>query len=357
MAEMTMQTCIELLGKQNEYCITGTSSNNICPMCGDPMHPRKKKLNINFKKNVFRCNKCGWSGGPLQFWALYRGLPENDLKAIGIDFNKCYEGTYGSDIARNAPAPVVYQEVEVPMASIDKVDTVYRALLGELYLSDKHRDDLLGRGLPFDEIEKGLYRTYPKNMDKIINDLIKKGIDPEGVPGFYMEHGKWKFVDYGPGFLIPSVNIKNKIWGLQLRKDTVRAGDTRYFTISSADKEKGTRGQALPSYHENKIKSSIILTEGPLKGNIISYFTGYSTLAVLGVNSLNKLPNMLWKLKNRGASEIIIAYDMDMYDKKEVDAAYQKLQSIIAKIGFSYKTLRWNPDFKGLDDYLAEKNK
>lgn len=130
-------------------------------------------------------------------------------------------------------------------------------------------------------------------MDQVIKDLIKKGIDPEGVHGFYMEQGKWKFVDFGPGFLIQSINIKNKIWGIQLRKDTVKPGNTRYFTISSADKEKGTRGQALPSYHENKIKRSIILTEGPLKGNIISYFTRYSTLAVLGVNSLGKLPKML----------------------------------------------------------------
>lgn len=64
---------------------------------------------------------------------------------------------------------------------------------------------------------------------------------------------------------------------------------------------------------------------------------------------------MLWKLKKRGASEIIIAYDMDMYDKKEVDAAYQKLQSIVANAGFRYRTLRWDPEYKGLDDYLAKK--
>lgn len=46
---------------------------------------------------------------------------------------------------------------------------------------------------------------------------------------------------------------------------------------------------------------------------------------------------------------------MDMYDKKEVDAAYQKLQSIVANAGFSYITLRWDPEYKGLDDYLVKK--
>ena len=32
-----------------------------CPLCDD----HKGKMNLNFQKNVFRCNRCGESGGML----------------------------------------------------------------------------------------------------------------------------------------------------------------------------------------------------------------------------------------------------------------------------------------------------
>ena len=37
----------------------GVSLDADCPFCGD----RKGKLNLNLKKNVFKCNRCGESGG------------------------------------------------------------------------------------------------------------------------------------------------------------------------------------------------------------------------------------------------------------------------------------------------------
>lgn len=42
-----------------------------CPLCDD----HKGKMNLNLKKNVFRCNRCGESGGMLNLYA----------KAYGVD--------------------------------------------------------------------------------------------------------------------------------------------------------------------------------------------------------------------------------------------------------------------------------
>ena len=48
----------------------GRSSYYIqCPCCDE--NPREKHLNINLKKEVFRCPRCGISGGIFDLYALY----------------------------------------------------------------------------------------------------------------------------------------------------------------------------------------------------------------------------------------------------------------------------------------------
>ena len=52
-----------------------TSYNIPCPICEAP-GSGKRHLNINLKKNVFCCPKCGrFSGGVLDLYAFYEGLP------------------------------------------------------------------------------------------------------------------------------------------------------------------------------------------------------------------------------------------------------------------------------------------
>ena len=49
---------------------SGRSSYNIpCPCCDD--EPGKRHLNINLKKDVFRCPRCGFSGGIFDLYAYY----------------------------------------------------------------------------------------------------------------------------------------------------------------------------------------------------------------------------------------------------------------------------------------------
>lgn len=51
----------------------GRSSYNVpCPCCDD--EPRAKHLNINLQKDVFRCPRCGFSGGIFDLYAYYTGI-------------------------------------------------------------------------------------------------------------------------------------------------------------------------------------------------------------------------------------------------------------------------------------------
>ena len=64
----------------------GRSSYNIpCPVC-DHAGSRKRNLNINLKRNVFRCPKCGqFEGGVFDLYAYYTGVPRDKVREDLID--------------------------------------------------------------------------------------------------------------------------------------------------------------------------------------------------------------------------------------------------------------------------------
>lgn len=77
MEKIHMWDIISLLGIP--YPSSGQSSYYVqCPCCDE--NPRKKHLNINLKKEVFRCPRCGASGGIFDLYALYTGIPRDEVR-------------------------------------------------------------------------------------------------------------------------------------------------------------------------------------------------------------------------------------------------------------------------------------
>ena len=101
--------------------------------------------------------------------------------------------------------------------------------------------------------------------------------------------------------------------------------------------------------------TELILTEGPLKADVISSLTGYSVLAVPGVNSLSFLPQALFDLKKAGVMKILIAYDMDIRTNETVHKAEKRLMSLLSRAQIPHTVLYWDERYKGLDDW-AEAN-
>lgn len=366
MANLTMITAIEALGLQHIYEIRPHSGNYTCPECG-----KKKKLNINFDKDIFHCPACDFGGAAFDFWAYYRGLDvrrgdEAFVKTVSSDWYRYIgEDTAVKCKVENArPKEASYHEED--LADSETLNKTYRAFLDELILSDKHKANLLERGLGEEDILAGGYKSMPTlSTAPICHKLMSAGVRLEGVPGFYKKNNEWHFVQYlgknGTGFLIPSKDVYGNIQGLQLRVDNTRMtrkDETlelpRYLTISSAERDFGTKGTTRPHVNLGKKKTNkIILTEGPLKANIISAFTGLPTIAVLGVNSIKHLTQPLSQLRALGYNSIAIAYDMDMWQNENVQAAYAKLKGLLNSMAFRYSTYYWDIEKgKGLDDFL-----
>ena len=345
MEVITMADVISLLGLPGPK--DGRTSYNIqCPCCDD--NPRKKHLNINLEKDVFRCPRCGFSGGMFDLYASYSGVDrrkarETLLARLNID------DSGASSSQRRRQRKIMTEEC--PITDIDIRDETYRALLGKLSLASDHKLGLLARGFTEEEIIRRGYKSMPvAGNAALARRLLAEGKYLSGVPGFYhTEEGRWSFVHEKRGILIPARDPDGKIQGLQLRMDNESKRKFRW--ISSIGKQDGTKAECW-THLAGQPQHTVILTEGPMKADVIHHLTGDTVLAVPGVNSLTHLEETLVYLKEHGTSHIMTAFDMDYLTNPNVDSGYARLREILSRVGMQYGTYLWDPQYKGLDDYI-----
>ena len=318
-----------------------------CPCCDT--EPLKRHLNINISKNVFRCPRCGVSGGVFDLYSLYTGTPRDEAKDTIIE-KLGSSGVVTTVRVKRSAAPTV---TEYPMTDVDTRDATYSALLKKLSLAPDHRENLLLRGLKDDEIDALGYKTTPVlGYASIAAQLQAEGLYLSGVPGFYRrEDGTWTFIHEKRGILIPVRDVGGKIQGLQIRRDNVAKRKFRW--VSSAEKKDGCRAEGW-THLAGPVQSEIILTEGPMKADVIHILSGNTVLAVPGVNTLKQLKLTLRLLKDCGLQQVKTAFDMDLLTNINVRNGYNNVLRLLNDEGLRYGTYLWDPRYKGLDDYIWE---
>ena len=360
-----------------------------CPACGG-----KRTLNINTRKQVFRCNKCDTAGNAVQLHMLYTGIEDykealrdltGEWKALPVERKKSFEQKQD-----NAVKPV-------PLAERNRV---YQMLLSRLTLREEHLADLYKRGLTHAFIESEQFRSTVQKEDIAkIREICKSMRNADyrsqrkdsslwyqkkvGIPGFYFG-GELKedgtpgegtqflyFADRKPGYFIPVRTLDGQISGFQIRYDPLpkdtpewkRKGWHKYANFASTEKSTGCPFTGSENVHHTgfapgRMYESICLTEGCLKADIASQLSDMPFIAVLGVSVTSQLLENLKELKEkRGTKKILVCFDMDYREKKEVDKALKKTYGIIREAGLEAVQLTWNPMFKGIDDYLLARMK
>lgn len=324
---------------------SGRSSYYIpCPCCD--RKPRAKHLNINLRKEVFRCPKCGISGGIFDLYALYTGIDRSEVKDALVERLGVPDSSY------RPPKRVVVKEVkEAPVADITVRHRTYTALLDKLTLASDHKENLLGRGLLEEEIRLLGYKTTPVvGMAEIAKRLIDEGCELFGVPGFYRtESGVWKFTINQRGILIPVRDYQGRIQGIKIRRDNAKKRKFRW--VSSTELTDGCKAEGW-THLAGPPAPVILLTEGPMKADVIHALTGRTVLAVPGVNALTQLEISLNKLKELGVKEIKTAFDMDMSTNPHVQTGFMNLLRLLAQMELQFGTYLWDGTYKGLDDYV-----
>ena len=330
-----------------------------CPFCGSKGHLYLTLHNDKGYNNVYKCMKCQEKGSQIVLYS----------KIKGVDTHRAFLELAGeSQESQNVKrAKKIIQETQkcnptLDPREIEYLDKVYREFLDMLQLSRQHYENLLQRGLNKDSIKKGLYKSINlpyRERTAICRTLMKK-YNLKGVPGFFVDsYNNWNFVSC-EGFLIPIKDIHGFIISLQIRRDTP-IKKRRYIYFSSTKFLNSTKAIAGIHFVKGTNNQDVAyITEGPLKADIANYFTGYSFFAVPGVNVNQDL--LIECLKECNYKRVIIAFDMDIYNKVEVKKAIISLIKKLDKAHISYRQMIWTEeykkfDIKGIDDlYLYRKN-
>lgn len=324
-----------------------------CPFC----HETNGKMNINFDKNVFRCNRCQQHGGMVELYALYYGITNSQAN------EEIYAVIRGKHTPRVAPTPMPAQKerpVSSAKASDQVIDQTLRTMLEMLTLADTHRQKLRERGLSDEQIARYMYRSTPAfGYQQIASRMLEMGCTLEGVPGFYQtKQGHWT-MNCNPkctGFFVPVISVTGLVQGLQIRMDHPFKG-CKYIWYSSTDKEHGTPSGSPVHFVGDPTAKSVFVTEGSLKATIAHCLSGKTFLAVAGANQYESLGSAFDTLRNLGCTQIYEAYDMDKFQNTYVEAGSRKMMQLAKSKGFAVRQLKWNPAYKGVDDYFLARNR
>lgn len=340
-----------------------------CPFCMG-----HRKLNINYEKNVWRCNKCNESGNAVTLYARLHNTTTKDA------YWTLKEKFYG--IADTQRAKLQNQATQSKskreLAPLLLRSTIYNKLLCECSLSNVHRNKLKDRGLTDEQINQFRFRSVPIIG---ITTVSEKVLSTEGemtidqflklknwqIPGLYtsVDNNKTKIIKNDSGILIPVVWHNGQISCFQIRFDDndKKENFSRYKYFSSSGLKEGISVTGAENVHfvgfdfsSFETPETVTLTEGALKADVASALSGNKPfIAILGVNAQSKLDEALTYLKEHGTKTINIAFDMDYQDKPEVAKALASVEEKINNAGLKAKKLVWDKQYKGIDDFLKAK--
>ncbi len=329
-----------------------------CPFCGD----RRGKMNLNMEKDTWRCNYCGRGGGMLGLYATLHGISKSEAYHEICDV-LAVDGFAADYLVVPKDKPVAQV---VAAVSPQELNRTFSALLSMLSLTDAHRKHLHEvRGLSDAQIEQFKLRsTPPASMCRLLTErLLRAGYTVQGVPGFYLnDYGKWtvKFYQRTSGIIIPITGADGLICGMQVRLDRPIKGEndppekegTKYLTLSSSGKNMGITSGSPLHFVGDPCSRVVYVTEGCLKADIAHALTGRTFAAVIGANNVAKLDDLFAFLKRNGTEVIIEAEDMDKFCNTAVDAGSAKIAALAKKHDLDCRRLTWNPNYKGIDDWL-----
>ena len=236
--------------------------------------------------------------------------------------------------------------------------TVYSAFLDGLTLSERHAIELRERrGLSEEAVVKNLYASVPSAGELALHVARVAGqFTLSGVPGFFRnERDDWRWWSEASlgELLIPVRDRQGRISAI-LRGT---GGKPKYLWMSN-----GTRGPscstplhfARPYLAELYPDDPVIITESPLKADIITERLHVTVIGVAGVGSIAPLdePGILQWLARR---RVLVAYDADAEHKPKVRRARALLIEKLIAAGVRPDGVEWPESLgKGLDDLLTE---
>lgn len=265
------------------------------------------------------------------------------------------------DGSRRVPLePGPSEELNAQRAPPELRDAVYRALLAALPLEDRHRAQLVARGLDTQHVAAGGYASLALGgRARIARALLDHGLDLAGVPGFYVARDgarTWWSLAGAPGLLVPVRDLEGCIVAVKVRRDD--AGDgPKYLALSSRSKGGPSAENAVhvPVFASRERGRALWLTEGELKADAACVLGGLDCISIPGVGAWRSALPIVRAL---APSRVVVALDADGETNPHVAAATHGLLRALRAEGFAVAWKRWDArEAKGLDDLLLTRRR
>ena len=354
-----------------------------CPFCGT-----RRRMNLNFEDNYWRCPKCESSGGVLHLYArMQLGIEEMPADRAGKgkiakQLREFMEGGANTGICGAFPKKRPAKP-KIPVALDSDLNAVYSAMqkIPALQLLPEHKQNLLQRGLTEDQIRRNGYLSIPEVMLtpdfyikmyeeqggeyrrkhalrqlsaqqiilglQIAHFVENMGLCLHGVPGFFMFGKRWCYW-CTPGILIPTRNINRQIVIYQVRQKA----HPKYKTVSWAD---------LPGHVNVPVsrchfplanaplskETPVLITEGPLKADIACTLWGKPVVfaAIPGISTTTDLLSYSEVFKSAGIHELNNALDMDRLTNPNVRKGSIKLVKKFRERKLELRNLYWGSQY------------
>lgn len=346
----------------------------LCPRGVKSKNGRTACLGVNLQSQGFKCfNECSDCinhGGMLDLYNLFTGRSCEDKRGAKREIlERLGKGERKTQQREIWLPDYSVRKQQQDLASPEILDKTYRAFLDSLDLNETHKANLISRGLSEEAIQKGLYRSIPRDKGawgRILSRLRKEGVNFDGVPGFYRENGKVHTTAKREGFFIPYFNQDGMLCGLQIRYDTKPGNSkTRYMWFSSNGYENGCAASNIMSWgipgHMPAVDGSSVVyaTEGALKSYIAHELDGkhHPFVAIAGVSCFGAWNDACTVMEQRGIDFVVDAFDADRDENPRVQRSIQKLYEIAASHGIRMRRFNWGNQEKGIDDYLLSVRK
>lgn len=351
-----------------------------------------KTFDVNVTTSTYKCwHDCtgcsgNGKGGVLALYRMFHSECETNKDAAKQIHSALYgDLKTGSKDYEARKAQIIKPQKEVQKtkyASPDEIDGAYRVLLSLLPLKEKHKSNLLSRGMSAKGIEDGLYRSIPENKEEmyaLMQKLNDMNIKLDGVPGFYKKGNSYrislpglydkntKTFFYGSGFFVPSFGRNGKIFSMQIRMDDTylsrfpakQAKRRRYIWFTSSGYDSGCQAINRATYGvvdgtPRNTGNVVYVTEGALKAQVAHDIDHKHRqfCAISGIANSEAFRKFVRTQKKAGCKILVDAFDMDRNEKDTVKNAIDKLYAIAEEEGLPLQPFAWDERFKGIDDYL-----
>lgn len=370
-----------------------------------PFHADKTigSFMVTPSKGLWKCFACGHGGNGIQFIREFFNLDFLDASfKIALDhgiidqdeFHKFSKQSYDPAIVEQMESKVEAKTVlhaEECRAEDYVIRNVYAVMPKICGLTDEHRDHLLQkRGLKEDDLKD--YFSFPTRRvnlpQKILAELerllslkmfnkplaelseeesgavaMRKEVIRQQlryVPGFFYNEKK-KAHDFSSfkGIGLLCRDEKGRAKGIQIRKDDVKPGESRYIWFSSvfAQTTEGLSGGASSKtpggiiFPKKNGPCQLCITEGRFKAECIAA-QGNIAIYCSGVNTWKSIMPILQNVQ-QNRKKVFLMFDADMLGNEAVHLQFVALAEDLKKRNLRVYLVAWAKKHgKGFDDMV-----